>query len=71
MIDFSAKHMLAMIDDLFEAAETVNKYDIVQKAKFYPLGADGERAVAALPAQRYTREQLSDTLAAALIDQGP
>lgn len=68
VLDFSAKQMLDMIEDLFDGHETVNKYDVVQKAKFYPLGADGERAVAALPAKRYSKDELNDALAHALIE---
>ena len=60
--------MMEMIEAVFEGRETVNKYDVVQKAQFYPLGRDGERAVEILPAQRYTKEQLSDMLAQALIE---
>ncbi len=68
MLDFSAEQMLQMIEDLFQGQQTVNKYDVVQKAKFYPLGEDGQRAVDALPAGRYTKDQLNDALAAALIE---
>ncbi len=68
VLDFSAKQMLDMIEDLFDGQQTVNKYDVVQKSKFYPLGADGERAVAALPPKRYSKDELNDALAAALID---
>jgi hypothetical protein len=68
VLDFSAKQMLDLVEDLFEASETVNKYDVVQKAKFYPLGADGERAVNGLPAKRYTKEQLTEALAHAVIE---
>ena len=69
MLDFSAEQMLRMIDDLFQGQHTVNKFDVVQKAKFYPLGEDGQKAVDALPAKRYTKEQLNDALAAALIER--
>lgn len=68
VLDFSAKHMLDMIEALFDGHESVNKYDIVQKSKFYPLGADGDKAVEALPAKRYSKDELHDALAHALID---
>lgn len=68
MLEFSAKHMIDMIEELFDGQETVNKYDIVQKAKFYPLGADGEQAVNRLPAKRYSKDQLNDALAHLLIE---
>jgi hypothetical protein len=70
VLDFSAKHMLDLIEALFDGHDTVNKYDIVQQSKFFPLGADGDKAVAALPAQRYTKDDLHDALAHALIDGG-
>lgn len=68
MIEFSASAMMELIEALFEGRETVNKYDVVQMAKFYPLGADGERAVEILPPKRYNKEQLSEMLAQALIE---
>jgi hypothetical protein len=69
-VDFSAEAMLELIDALFAEQETVNKYDIVQQAKFFPLGADGERAVADLPPKRYKRDALTDALAHAVIERG-
>jgi NADPH:quinone reductase-like Zn-dependent oxidoreductase len=60
--------MIDMIERLFEARETVNKYDVVQMAKLYALGEDGARAIAALPAKRYTKAALTEALAASLID---
>ena len=67
-MEFSASAMMELIDAVFEGRQTANKYDVVQKAKFYPLGRDGERAIEILPAKRYTKEQLSETLAQALIE---
>lgn len=67
-VEFSAKDMIELIDALFEGRETVNKYDIVEKAKFYPLGRDGERAVQALPPRRYNKADLTEAMTAQLIE---
>ncbi len=67
-LDLSATQMLSMIERLFEGRETVNKYDIVQMAKTFPLGKDGMRAVERLEAKRYRKDELSEALAASLID---
>ena len=50
-MEFSASAMMELIEAVFEGRETVNKYDIVEKAKFYPLGKDGERAVEITPGE--------------------
>jgi hypothetical protein len=67
-LDLSAAAMLGLVAALFEGRDTVNKYDVVQVARGFELGADGERAVEWLPAGRYTQTQLTEALAAALIE---
>jgi hypothetical protein len=67
-MDFSAQAMVELIEALFAERETVNKFDIVEQSKFFPLGADGELAVASLPPKRYKKDALSDALAHAIIE---
>jgi hypothetical protein len=66
-IELNARNVLRMIDRLFERSQVVSKSDVIVAARFADLGRDGLRAAERIPAGYYTKAELRDALATAVL----